>query len=163
MYRSTAIRSIIILSLLAVAGCQTSTSEKEDVDSQRLDMICATVKTYITAGLAGDKEALEEVCVPGRAVAEQAIEDLPQGKGVADLDIVMVYASDKAALAISSEIGDDRGRRGVGVFTVLLNAAARWQIDDIDFEDAEGLADEIERFMDAHSDVQVLRREPKAD
>ena len=163
MRRSTVILTMVIVSLLGVAGCRTSTSEKEGLDSQRLDKIFDTIRTYFAAGLAGDKETLDKVCVAGRAVAQQATTDLPEGKGVADLEIVAVYTSDEAALAISSEVGDDRGRRGVLVFTVVRNATARWQIDDVDFEDAEGLADEIERFMVAHSDVQVLRREPKAD
>ncbi len=125
-------------------------------DGQLLGSMRATVKTYVDAGLAGNQTALTEVCVPGRAVAQQAMTDLPQMKGAADLELVEVRADDGTAFAVSSEIEGDRGETGVLVFTLISNTAGKWQIYDIDLEDPTGLSRERQTFGDRHPAAKVL-------
>ena len=133
-----------------------SDAQAPSADAQLLATMRATVKTYIDAGLAGDQESLAEVCVPGRAVAQQATTDLPRTKGAADLELVEVLADDGTAFAVSSDIQGDRGETGVMVFTLLGSASGKWQIYDIDLEDSAGLSKERQRFTDRHPAAKVL-------
>lgn len=124
-----------------------------DPDSQGLTAIRATIKTYIEAGLAKDREAVAAVCVPGRAVAKQAITDLPEMRGVEKLKPVEICVVENLALVVSSPVEGDHNQTGVLLFRLLKNDAGKWLIDDIDLEKAEDCSRTIERLKTKFPDA----------
>ena len=113
---------------------------------QSMELIKKTITTYITAGLARDREVLTNVCVKGSAVIKQACTDMHKIKGLADIDLVEIHASKEKALAISSSVTAKRTREGVLVF-FLDNFDGSWKIDDIDFATSTAAEDKLVWFM----------------
>jgi len=141
---------LVFVLIALVPDSIMSASNVTPTESKALTAIRGTVKTYITAGLAKDREAVAAVCVPGRAVAKQAITDLPEMGGVEKLEPVEVYVDDRMALAVSSAIEGDRNRVGVLMFRLVKNETDKWLIDDIDFEEAANRSRKIETFQSKH-------------
>jgi len=78
------------------------------------------------------------------AVADQ-LDDLRKLVAQQSVEIDSVLADDKQALIATKSLKDDRGREGRLVFH-LARKDGKWIIDDIDFEDPQGLEDEIKHF-----------------
>jgi hypothetical protein len=152
-------RFALVALVVALAGCQSIRTAQLGTHDQRLPAIRNAVSIYIEAGLGRDEKVLAAVCVPGSAVARQAMTDLPEIEGVRDLRLAEVRSDRRSALAITTPVKADHGRTGPLVFTLLQSAEGNWQIDDIDVEDADGLAQEIDRFMDRYPTAQILLQE----
>ena len=74
-----------------------------------------------------------------------------------------VYADSAIALAVSAplKVQDDLDQStGFLVFTLKKNDAGQWLINDIDFEEQEGAAAEIDRFLDQYAAAQHLTAPP---
>ena len=145
---------VVVLALLTGCEGKHSVNQAERVASPAGD-VRATVETYVKSALAGDEAAITAVCVPGKAVARQAMTDLLEIPEVDQLHIIEIRAGEGGALAVSNLLEGDHDRVGHLVFRLEL-ISGKWLIDDIDFEDDAGLASEVDRFMRRYTDATVL-------
>ena len=152
-------RVALVALVAALIGCQYTRTSQSGPHDGRLSSIRTAINIYIEAGLGRDEKALAAVCVPGSAVAQQALTGLSEIEGVRDLRLVEVRSAGRAALAITTPIEADHGRTGPLVFTLLQSPEGNWRIDDIDVEDADGLREEIERFIRRYPTARILLQE----
>ncbi len=126
--------------------------------------VSSTAVTYVKAGLAGDEDTVRKLCVPGRAVAGQAVTDLPQMLELDTFDVIEVRADADAALVLSNKLPGEHGEGASQlVFLLLRQPTGAWLIDDIDFEDAEGLRQDLARFSLQHPAATVLLETVKSE
>jgi len=94
--------------------------------------------------LKGQRSLSFELLDSKMAVAGQ-LDDLRKVVSEQSVEIDSVLSDGKQALIATKSLKDDDGREGQLVFH-LTREKDKWTIDDIDFEDPEGLKDEIKRF-----------------
>jgi hypothetical protein len=119
-----------------------------------LDAIRHSVGTFISAGLAGDRKALADVCLP--EVAEQALDGFGEIKGLQGVQLAEAHVAEQAALAVTTPVAGDHQRIEHLVFELTREADGVWRIADVDIEDAPGAADEVQRFRTRHPAAKVV-------
>ena len=130
--------------------------EPMDTMKQNLRIVLA-VGTYIERGLAGDRDNVAAVCVPGQAVVKQAIEDLPEIPNLtARCHINECRIDGDTSIAMSDPVGEPDEPMGSLVFT-LVRSGDQWLIKDVDLADEKGLAETIARFSREHPQALVSR------
>ena len=115
-----------------------------------------TVLAYVDAATNGRIEEAAKMGEPGQTPSQpKAIKENFSAVQVGKFAVKSVYADASAALAISSDVKDDRDRKGPLVFT-LVRKDDRWLIRDIDLESAESVKEELKRFLDRYPDAKLI-------
>ncbi len=99
-----------------------------------------TVEKWMELALGGKDTS--QLGVPGRALHEDDFQKMP---GAEKVQVAAAKGNARAALVVTSEVLDDRGRGGVLVFRVI-NKDGRWRIDDVDLESLENAKGQLEGF-----------------
>jgi len=105
-------------------------------------------EAFLGAALAGDDQAAAKLAEPRSAVARQ-LPDLRQLAGPKKLRIISVHADEADGLAVTSEVSDDRGRKGQ-LLLRLRKRRGNWKVTDIDFEARVQAREQVKAFLDAH-------------
>lgn len=137
---------------------QDRTFSENEEDKSTVARVFVSLNTYFEAGLTGDVETAATVCVPGSFIANQAgeLRQLVSDSEELPFDI---YADDRTALAVSSEVGlTDKPRQPTVylVITLQKGEAGDWLISDIDGEDFDGAVDEIDRFLEKSNNGRLI-------
>ena len=115
-----------------------------------------TVLAYVDAATNGRIEEAAKLGEPGQTPSQpKAIKENFSAVQVGKFAVKSVHADASAALAISSDVKDDRDRKGPLVFT-LAKKDDRWLIRDIDLESAETAKDELQRFLERRPDAKLI-------
>jgi len=115
----------------------------------------------LIAMLKGQRSLSFELLDSKMAVAGQ-LDDLRKIVSEQSVEIDSVLSDGDQALITTKSLKDDRGHDGQLVFH-LTREKAKWTIDDIDFEDPQGLKDEMKRFdeeMRKSREVPILTTKP---
>ena len=115
-------------------------------------------EAFIAAAVARRDQEAADLAEPTMAVPKQ-IADLRKLAGWQVLHVISVHADDSVALAVTSEVTDDRRRTGHVLLTLRWRAGA-WRVMDIDLESAKAIGKQLEEFLKKHPKARAI---PKAD
>lgn len=114
-----------------------------------------TADAYLKAALAGKVEEAAAMGEAGKAPGRpKTIKDVGALK-VKSLKVVRAHANHQHALAVTEEVADERGRKGLLQLTLVKNED-RWLIRDIDFETPDSAKEEMKQFLDKNPDAKPL-------
>ncbi|MHC4619502.1 MAG: M56 family metallopeptidase [Planctomycetota bacterium] len=115
------------------------------------------VGAYLTAVKAGRYGRAAELAHPDSAVGKQTpkFEEFREQDDVQEMEIAAVYSGETEALAVTTVMKGDHGRRGPLVFH-LVNERGKWLIDDIDLETVEKAEQDIARFLEDHPEAEII-------
>lgn len=103
-----------------------------------------TSETFLELVLAGKDPEAAKLAVPESAVARQ-LADIRKLTGKDKPQVESVLADQKRAIAVCREASDDRGNKGKMILHLIVRQG-QWQVNDIDFDDAERTAKRIADF-----------------
>ena len=144
----------------AVFSCSLAvadTSQEKDAAEQEPTK---TLRTFLESIRSGKIKKAADLTDPESAVPRQ-LDDFQKIGGVEKLHVAKVYASNDAALAVTTSVHERRIPDGVLVLTARIKNN-KWLIDDIDLEDAEGLKKEIQQFLRRHPKAKLLWKRDSA-
>jgi hypothetical protein len=108
-----------------------------------------TIEAYLALAAAGKTELVQKL------QRHPAPDDIRELDGFQELKLETTHATDTAALGVTTAAISYHGERCAMVFTVKP-FDGNWLIDDIDLESAEGVRDEMKRFLAEHPDAKEL-------
>jgi hypothetical protein len=115
------------------------------------------VGAYLTALKAGRYGRAAELAHPDSAVGEQTpeFEEFREQGDVQEMEIAAAYSDEREALAVTTVMKGDHGRRGPLVFH-LVTDDDKWLIDDIDLETDEKTQQDVTRFLEDHPEAEII-------
>jgi len=115
------------------------------------------VGAYLAAVKAGRCGGAAELAHPRSAVGKQTpkFEEFREQDDVQEMEIVATYSDEKEALAVTTAMKGDHGRKGPLVFH-LVNQSGKWLIDDIDLETSQKAEQGIARFLEDHPEAEII-------
>ena len=106
----------------------------------------AGVEEFLAAALAGRREAAAKLLGPRYGNSRHALDDLQQLGGTAEMKVVSVHAGDDDALALTTNVSGDHGRKGPLVIT-LVKQRGLWVVNDIDLKAPAEARGRLERYL----------------
>jgi outer membrane lipoprotein-sorting protein len=115
-----------------------------------------TAEVFLRLALAGREDDASRLgaAAKDRAEIRQNAAEIRQLDGFQSLKIVSIYASQEAALAITSKVNYRGAEHALVMHMAFHNN--RWLIDDIDLESESGLKEEKDRFLRDHPQAKEL-------
>ena len=111
-------------------------------------------EAFLKAAMAGqDKEALR-LANPGSALQHQ-LADFRKLGGADALAVVSVHAGKAVALAVTTNVVSDRGRKGP-LMLRLIRRQDRWLVTDVDLESADDAQGNLKKFLKDHPDATLV-------
>ena len=123
--------------------------------AERLRQARFVAESFLAAAKAGKEDQAAALADPQSAIPQQVKTDMRQLKGLSALRLETLVASGSKALATTSAIEDDRGRRGA-LLIYLHRRDSAWLVHDIDLEDNEGAQRKVQAFLQANPDAAAV-------
>jgi WD40 repeat protein len=116
------------------------------------------VESFLAAAIAGRTEEAIRMTDPASAVGHQ-IEDVRGMAGAAAMKVVQVRVKDNTALALTTQVKDDRGRDGL-LLIRLIRSRGQWLVQDIDFTSPAEARSKLEVVANP---IEIVPDEPGAE
>ncbi len=108
-----------------------------------------TIEAYLALAAAGKSELVQKL------QRQPTSDDVRELDGFRELKLNRTYVTDTSAFGVTSAAISYRSERRAMVFT-LKSFDGNWLIDDIDLESADGVQDELKRFLAEYPDAKEL-------